>query len=153
MKGCITAATYRITLAHAGYFTVGQEVRGKVAHTRLPSVGFWSWSRFLAVSLRVTLSHKPGSKLPLLSASPQLLCYQFCCLANRGMVGVNSLPKTVTPKLPLPLGDLRLAQSMVPWAQCVHISNGFLIEAHSSDQQTLTDHRTSATTARILCFA
>jgi len=26
----------------------------KVAHTRLPSVGFWSWSRFLAVSLQVT---------------------------------------------------------------------------------------------------
>ena len=28
----------------------------KVAHTRLPSVGFWSWSRFLAVSLQVTES-------------------------------------------------------------------------------------------------
>jgi len=25
----------------------------KAAHTRLPSVGFWSWSRFLAVSLQV----------------------------------------------------------------------------------------------------
>jgi len=25
----------------------------KVAHTRLPSIGFWSWSRFLAVSLQV----------------------------------------------------------------------------------------------------
>jgi len=23
-------------------------------------------------------------------------CYQFCCLVNGGMVGVNSLPKTVT---------------------------------------------------------
>jgi len=28
--------------------------RKKVAHTRLPSVGFQSWSRFLAVSLQVT---------------------------------------------------------------------------------------------------
>ena len=28
--------------------------RKKVAHTRLPSVGFRSWSRFLAVSLQVT---------------------------------------------------------------------------------------------------
>jgi len=28
--------------------------RVKLAHTRLPSVGFWSWSRFLAVSLQVT---------------------------------------------------------------------------------------------------
>ena len=26
----------------------------KVDHTRLPSVGFWSWSQFLAVSLQVT---------------------------------------------------------------------------------------------------
>jgi len=29
----------------------------KVAHTRLPSIGFWSWSRFLAVSLQVTHTH------------------------------------------------------------------------------------------------
>ena len=49
----------------------------KVAHTRLPSVGFRSWSRFLAVS-------------------PGVGRYQFRCLVNRGMMGVNSLPKTVT---------------------------------------------------------
>jgi len=48
------------------------------------------------------VSHKPGSRLPLLSArlavSPATLkgCYQFCCLVNRGTMGVNSLPKTVT---------------------------------------------------------
>jgi len=44
----------------------------QVAHTRLPSVGFcqfWSWSRFLAVSLQVK-SHKPVGRLPLLSATP-----------------------------------------------------------------------------------
>jgi len=41
----------------------------RVAHTRLPSVGFRSWSRFLAVSLQVT-SHKPGGRLLLLSARP-----------------------------------------------------------------------------------
>ena len=41
----------------------------KVAHTRLPSIGFWSWSRFLADSLQVTC-HKPGGRLPLLSARP-----------------------------------------------------------------------------------
>jgi len=41
----------------------------KVAHTRLPSVG--SWSRFLAVSLQVTWL-KPGSRLPLLSARPEV---------------------------------------------------------------------------------
>ena len=32
----------------------------KVAHTRLPSVGFWSWSRFLAVSLQVTWVINPA---------------------------------------------------------------------------------------------
>ena len=43
----------------------------KVAHTRQPSVGFQSWSRFLAVSLQV--SHKPGGRLPLLSARPAVI--------------------------------------------------------------------------------
>ena len=49
------------------------------------------------------VSHKPGGRLPLLSArpavtpaTPQEGCYQFCCLVNRGTMGVNSLPKTVT---------------------------------------------------------
>jgi len=32
----------------------------KVAHTRLPSVGFQSWSRFLAVSLQVTWVINPA---------------------------------------------------------------------------------------------
>ena len=32
----------------------------KVAHTRLPSRGFWSWSRFLAVSLQVTWVINPA---------------------------------------------------------------------------------------------
>ena len=51
-------------------------------------------------------SHKPGgSRLPLLSARSAVTlatlkwaatCYQFCCLVNRGTMGVNSLPKTVT---------------------------------------------------------
>ena len=51
------------------------------------------------------VSHKPGGRLPLLSArpvtgsyprNPQEGCYQFCCLVNRGTMGVSSLPKTVT---------------------------------------------------------
>jgi len=47
------------------------------------------------------LSHKRGGRLPLLSARPAvtlatLTCYQFCCMVNRGTMGVNSLPKTVT---------------------------------------------------------
>ena len=36
----------------------------KVAHTRLPSVGFRSWSRYLAVSLQVTWVIKPAQKGP-----------------------------------------------------------------------------------------
>jgi len=49
------------------------------------------------------VSHKPSSRLPLLSARPAVtpatlkrLLQIFCCLVNRGTMGVNSLPKTVT---------------------------------------------------------
>ena len=42
----------------------------KVAHTRLPSVGFRSWSRFFAVSLQMTWVINPAYRLPLLSARP-----------------------------------------------------------------------------------
>ena len=49
------------------------------------------------------LSHKPGGRLPLLSARPVSYprnpsegCCQFCWLMNRGTMGVNSLPNTVT---------------------------------------------------------
>jgi len=42
----------------------------KVAYTRLPSVGFRSWFRFLAVSLQVTWVINPAVRLPLLSARP-----------------------------------------------------------------------------------
>ena len=41
----------------------------KVVRTRLPSVGFRSWSRFVAASLQVT-SHKASGRLPLRSARP-----------------------------------------------------------------------------------
>ena len=74
----------------------------KVAHTRLPSVGFRSWSRFLTVSLQVTWVKnptvgchyfQPGLQLPpwpLRGLLPILL------LGNKGTMGVNSLPKTIT---------------------------------------------------------
>ena len=49
----------------------------KVAHTRLPSVGFRSWSRFLAVSLQVTWVINPAVGCqyfpPSLQLSPQPL--------------------------------------------------------------------------------
>ena len=49
------------------------------------------------------VSHKPGGRLTLLSArsavTPATLkraATNFCCLVNRGTMGVNSLPKTIT---------------------------------------------------------
>ena len=44
----------------AGFWKQGLHVRLKVAHTRLPSVGYRSWSRFLAVSLQVTWVINPA---------------------------------------------------------------------------------------------
>jgi len=78
-----------------------QQIKVNVARTRLPSVGFRSWSRFLAVSLQVTWVinlavgchyFAPCPRLPSRSVGG----YQFRCLVNRGTMGVNSLPKTVT---------------------------------------------------------
>jgi len=72
----------------------------KVSYTRLPSVGFRSWSRFLAVSLQVMWVIDPAVGChyfpPGLQLPPQEGCYQFCCLVKRGTMGVNSLLKTVT---------------------------------------------------------
>jgi len=69
----------------------------KVAHTRLLSIGFRSWSRFLAVSLQVTWIIIPAVGCHYFPPGLQLRgCYQFRCLVNRGTMGVNSLPRTVT---------------------------------------------------------
>jgi len=49
------------------------------------------------------VSHKSGGRLPLLSARPAVIpatlkmtARNFCCLVNRSIMGVNSLPKTVS---------------------------------------------------------
>jgi len=74
----------------------------KVAPTRLPNVGFRSWSRFLAVSLQVTWVINPAvgwHYFPLgLQLPPQPLrgLLLSLLLSERGTMGVNSLPKTVT---------------------------------------------------------
>jgi len=44
----------------------------KVAHTRLPSVGFRSWFRFLAVSLQVARVINPAVDCHYLPSGPQL---------------------------------------------------------------------------------
>jgi len=71
----------------------------KTAHTRLPSVGYRSRSRFLAVSLQVTWVINPAlgcHHFPPVTLATLKRLYQFRCLVNRGTMGVNSLPKTVT---------------------------------------------------------
>ena len=74
----------------------------KVAHIRLPSVWFRSWSRFFAVSLQVMwvinpalgcCYFPPGLQLP---SRPLRGLLPISLLVNRGTMGVNSLPKTVT---------------------------------------------------------
>jgi len=60
----MSAAKRRLSELNSNLFS-SQEVKN-VAHTRLPSVGFRSSSRFLAGDV----SHKPDGRLPLLSARP-----------------------------------------------------------------------------------
>jgi len=87
---------------HATAQTNWSVTKLKKAHTRLPSVGFRSWSWFLTVTPQVTWVINPavgchyflpGLQLP---RNPKEGCYQFRCLVNRGTLGMNSLPKTVT---------------------------------------------------------
>jgi len=77
----------------------------KVAHTRLPSVGFRSWSRFLAVSLQVTRVinpavgchyFPPGLQLPSQPWRGLLPILLLCEERRNGREQfMNSLPKTV----------------------------------------------------------
>jgi len=91
-----------IARIRAQFSVLFSQLKVKVAHTRSPSVGFRSWSRFLAVSLQVTSVINPAVGChyfppgPQLPSQPQEGCYQFRCLVNRGTTGVNSLPKTVS---------------------------------------------------------
>ena len=49
------------------------------------------FSHFHVPQFHVSHFQRPRLQLP-----PQQGCCQFCCLVNRGTMGVNSLPKTVT---------------------------------------------------------
>ena len=51
-----------------------QNIKIKVAHTRLPSVGFQRWSRFLAVSLQVTWVINPAVGCHYFPLGVQLPC-------------------------------------------------------------------------------
>ena len=52
----------------------------------LPSIGPWADPGVQAVSLQVTISHPPGSRLPLLSASPSVtrLLWTQCLVTSMG---------------------------------------------------------------------
>ena len=76
--------------------------KGKGSHTRLPSVGFRSWSRFLAVSLQATWVINPAVGChyfpPGLQLHPQPLrgLLPILLLGEPRHDGCNSLPKVVT---------------------------------------------------------
>jgi len=53
-RGSFGGRTWDVQSCWLSAYSPQHKVRVKVAHTRLPSVGFQSWSRFLAVSLQVT---------------------------------------------------------------------------------------------------
>ena len=78
------------------------KVKVNVAHTRLPSVGFRSWSRFLAVSLQVTWVINPAVGChyfpPGLQLPPQALrgLLPILLLGEQRHNGWNSLPQTTT---------------------------------------------------------
>ena len=69
-------------------------IKVKVAHTRLPSVWFRSWSRLFAVSLQVTWVINPAVGCQYFPPGPQLssqpLRGLLPILVNRGTMGVNS---------------------------------------------------------------
>jgi len=62
----------QISSVHMPWTSVNRNPIQKVAHTRLPSVGFRSWSRFLAVSLRVTWVINPAVGCHYFPSGPQL---------------------------------------------------------------------------------
>jgi len=70
----------------------GKGSRYSITERRVPEL-----IPFLGSQPAGDVSHKPGGRLPLLSARPAVTpatlkgCYQFCCLVNRGTIGVNRL--------------------------------------------------------------
>ena len=82
--------------------------RVKFSHTRYRALGRGADPGVQAVSRQVMWSesrHRPGSRLPLLSVRPAVtsatlkraaINFAAWWMVNRGTMGVNSLPKTVT---------------------------------------------------------
>ena len=80
------------------YSIKGKGSRYSITERRVPELIL-----VLGSQLAGDVSHKSGTRLPLLSVRPAVSLAtlkraekQFRCLVNRGTMGVNSLPKTVT---------------------------------------------------------
>jgi len=93
--------TSRGFIGDSGYLS-GRR-KGKVSPYSIAERGVPELIRVLGSQSAGDVSHKPGGRLPLLSARPAVTlatlkegCCQFRCLVNRGTMRVNSLPETVT---------------------------------------------------------
>ena len=88
---CIGSA---YTVSASGYWPKkGKGSPYSIAERRVPEL-----IPFLSSQPAGDVSHKPGGRLPLLSAraAVTVATLKFRCLVNSGTMGVNSLPKTVT---------------------------------------------------------
>ena len=86
----------------------------KVAHTRLPSVGFRSWSRFVAVSLQVTRV-----------INPAISCYYF-------PPGLQLPPQPLRGLLPFSLHGEQMHNGCGQFAQdCYPIASRLRFESRS----------------------
>ena len=81
------------------------------------------------------MNHKPGGRLPLLSAKPAVTpgtlkraATNFAAL-NRGKMGVNSLPKTVTRFEPRPFCAFSTLTIRLPSHKPVFYRNGWTNQA------------------------
>ena len=121
-------------------------VKVKVAHTWLPSIGFQSRLRFLAVNLQVMWAINavvschyflPGLQLP---SQPKRGLYQFCWLVNRSTTSVNSLPKTVPDSIAVASSTLT---TQLPKKSCKVYQNYGNLRHNGPDLQksTLDHHR------------
>jgi len=86
----INRVRVRVMGSVRGYgYCLGLELR--LVHSK------WTEFQVLRVAgVTAGLAESNGSLLPGLWLTSPAACYQFCCLVNRGTMGVNSLPKTVT---------------------------------------------------------
>jgi len=83
----------RLDRQHANVMVKGKSSSYSIVEHRVPEL-----IPVLGSQPAGDMSHKPGGRLPLLSARPAVTLTtlkRFRCSVNRGTMGVNSLPRTV----------------------------------------------------------